>query len=80
MRTPYLLQNAEDCTMETQRTHEEESTPLPGFHYFGAHPRYTPEAWQQDVTAGQTRLSYWAWVRNEIRLADEHPENPKQVA
>ncbi|NLG54674.1 MAG: hypothetical protein GX542_03360 [Rhodococcus sp.] len=36
---------------------------------WGSHPDYPPAAWQYEVSNGDTRHGYWAWVVAEIDIA-----------
>jgi hypothetical protein len=40
-----------------------DDTPLPGFNYWGEHPKAPLDEWLIEVKNGDTRRGYWAWVR-----------------
>lgn len=40
---------------------------------WGEHPDYPHEDWAREASKNATRLGYWEWVANQIRLAKYHP-------
>jgi len=36
------------------------------YGWWGEHPKYTADDWQDEVYHGNTRSGYWVWVANFI--------------